>query len=302
MIRRTSLAITRVLLIGLFLFQGVFPGNAQMSEELREKIDTIKWIAYAPTNFDPIRAIFPGEDSVRKDLELLYDYGFRGLVTYGSDAILARVPEIARSVGFSGIIMGVWDIDSCEEITGATLACPFVDGYCLGNEGLNVRYTMEQLCAAIDSLKAATHKPVTTTEQVFDYANDELLALGDWVFPNIHPFLAEVKDPRRAAIWIQKHYQQLKKHCPPERIVFFKEVGWPTSGMFKANEANQKEFFRFMEKAPFPFVYFEAFDQRWKINPSCEPYWGLFTAKRKAKRSIAVFKKKGNYERAASLR
>lgn len=286
------MSMRRMLMAALFLLFIAVPGKAEMTEDLKEKIGTLKWVAYAPTNFNPIRAIFPDEESVRKDLELLYDYGFRGLVTYGSDGMLARVPEIARSVGFSGIIMGVWDIDSREEITSATMASPFVDGYCLGNEGLNSRYTLDQVRAAIESMQAATHKPVTTTEQVFDYANDDLLALGDWVFPNIHPFLAEVKDPRRAAVWIQKHYQQLKKHCPADRIVFFKEVGWPTSGMFKANEANQKEFFKYMEKAAFVFVYFEAFDQKWKTDPSCEPYWGLFTAKRKAKRYIAAFKQK----------
>lgn len=287
------MSMLRFFLAFLFLFSCAAGVRAEMTEELREKISALKWVAYAPTAFNPIRALFPDEDSIRKDLELLFDYGFRGLVTYGSDNVLAKVPEIARSVGFSGIIMGVWDISSREEITNATMASAFVDGYCLGNEGLNARYTLDELRVAIDSLKSATHKPVTTTEQVFDYANDDLLQLGDWVFPNIHPFLAEVKDPRRAAIWIQKHYQQLRKHCAPERVVFFKEVGWPTSGMLKANEANQKEFFKFMEKAAFVFVYFEAFDQKWKTDPSCEPYWGLFTSKRKAKRYIGAFRKKG---------
>jgi exo-beta-1,3-glucanase (GH17 family) len=209
-------------------------------------------------------------------------------VTYGSAGTLAQIPRLAREAGFQAVIMGVWDIDSGEEIMNATLAAEYVDGYCLGNEGLHSRYSLEELIRALAGIKESTHKPATTTEQVADYANDNVLNLGDWIFPNIHPFLCAVKEPEKAARWIKKHYQRLEKHCPADKIVFFKEVGYPTSGMPEASERNQKKFFENMENSDgILFVYFEAFDQAWKEEPPCEPYWGLFTRFRKPKKYIS---------------
>ncbi|MFH1198970.1 MAG: glycosyl hydrolase family 17 protein [Candidatus Omnitrophota bacterium] len=269
------------LVLFLFFVQFAF---ANPGPEFRDKVSNLKWIAYAPTNFDPTANRYPSDESLLRDLTLLYNYGFRGVVTYGAASSLADIPRIAKSIGFQGAIMGIWDIDSREEITNATLAVEYVDGYCVGNEGLNSRYSLEDLNQVIASLKHSTGKPVTTTEQIFDYYNDKVLNIGDWIFPNIHPFLSEVKEPKKAVQWIGKHYKLLRKHAGPERIILFKEVGWPTSGASEATESNQKRFFLNMQKSDVPFVYFEAFDQRWKDNLSVEPHWGLFTPRRSSKR------------------
>lgn len=258
-----------------------------MSEEFKEKVRTLKWVAYAPTNFDPDQGNYPLEDSIRKDLSVLYQYGFTGIVTYGAGATLAEIPRIATEAGFHGVIMGIWDIENREEIMNAILASKYVDGYCVGNEGLNSRYDSGLLKKVILTIKESTHKPATTTEQISDYANDEIFSIGDWIFPNTHPFLSEVREPKKAVIWTEKHYQRLKKHCPPDKIVLFKETGYPTKGDSKATEANQMEFFLNLEKSGILFVYFEAFDQKWKNDLSVEPHWGLFYGNRKPKKYIA---------------
>ena len=190
-------------------------------------------------------------------------------------------------MGFQGVIMGIWDVSSMEEMENAVEAQGYVDGYCVGNEGLYVRYELAALQRAMDVLREKTKKPVTTTEEIDDYAHDEVFALGDWIFPNIHPFLSEVRDPLRAARWIESHYKRLQKHISSDRVVFFKEVGYPTRGMWEATQKNQLRFFRFIQGRKVPFVYFEAFDQPWKNHLACEPHWGLFRNNRKPKKFIA---------------
>ncbi len=279
----------KIIMFFLILFASLLTSKAfcDCKEEFKEKIKGLKWVAYAPTNFDPTRDIYPLEDSLREDLSLLYKYGFRGLVTYGSLKTLGEIPRLAYEIGFSGMIMGVWDIFNRQEIMNAILASQYVDGYCIGNEGLNSRYDLDALNAVIENVKGSTDKPATTTEQIFDYSNDKIFSIGDWIFPNIHPFLSEVKDPKKGVKWIEKHYQILKKHSSGGRPILFKETGFPTSGVPKATQVNQKDFFLNLEKTDLHFVYFEAFDQFWKNDSAIEPHWGLFNAKRKPKKFIS---------------
>jgi len=205
-----------VLLIPFFFVSSAFCADL---EEFKKKALSTKWIAYAPTNFNPNAGVYPSEESIRKDLELLYRYGFEGIVTYGADRILGDIPRIAQEAGLSGVIMGIWDIESQEELANAMKAAKYVDAYCVGNEGLSSRYDIDILRAAISRIKKETHKPAATTEQVGYYYKDDLLTVGDWIFPNIHPFLSNVKDPQKAASWIKKYYERLQKRCPPGKFI-----------------------------------------------------------------------------------
>ncbi|MDD5596024.1 MAG: hypothetical protein PHY94_07285 [Candidatus Omnitrophica bacterium] len=274
------------IVLGFFLFSSITTSIAlsQVSDEFRHKLTSLKWVAFAPTNFNPEKEIYPSEDSLRKDLQVLFQHGFNGVVTYGANATLAKIPQLAKEIGFSGVIMGIWDIESKDEMENAFLAKNYVDGYCLGNEGLNSRYDAEGLKRAIAQMKDLTGLPVTTTEQIFDYYNDSVLTIGDWIFPNIHPFLCSIRGAKKCVNWIEKNYEILKKHNKDGRPILFKEVGFPTSGDNSASEANQRDFFLESEKAGIPFVYFEAFDQPWKNNLPVEPHWGLFKQNRRPKK------------------
>lgn len=247
----------------------------------------LKWVAYAPTNYDPEKAAFPPIDSIQKDLKLLFEYGFNGVVTYGSMGTLAEIPKLAREAGFKGVIMGIWAIEDADEIENAQAACPYVDGYCMGNEGLNVRYDLIRLKLAIGQMKSITNKPVTTTEHITDYSNDQVFDLGDWIFPNIHPFLFNVDDPEKGAQWIAKHCRILTRHAKGCRVVLVKEAGFPTAGAPKASQRNQKVFFNALKKLDLHYVYFEAFDQPWKNSLAIEKHWGLFKSRRQPKSFIA---------------
>lgn len=276
------------IVLALILFISFVSSTAfsEVSEEFRGKLRSLKWIAFAPTNFNPDRNIYPSQDSLKNDLEVLFQYGFNGIVTYGANSSLAQIPRLAKETGFGGVIMGVWDIENQEELENALQAREYVDGYCLGNEGLNSRYDAETLNEAIAAMKEFTCLPVTTTEQIFDYYNDDVLVIGDWIFPNIHPFLSSIKDARKCVAWIEKNYAILKKHNKDGRPILFKETGFPTAGDSLARETNQRDFFLELEKTDIPFVYFEAFDQPWKNNLPVEPHWGLFKQNRKPKKFI----------------
>ncbi|MBM3249548.1 MAG: hypothetical protein FJZ09_01725 [Candidatus Omnitrophica bacterium] len=265
------------------------PALAQVDADFEDKVQNLEWVAYSPTNYDPQAGEYPGEGSIRFDLETLIQHGFTGLVTYGASGPLAKIPEIARSTGFQGVIMGIWDISDNTEVQNAVIAAEYVDGYCMGNEGLNVRYDLKELNEAILGLRGTTAKPVTTSEQIFDYTNAEVLNLGDWVFPNIHPFLSEVKIPEKAVRWIESYYMRLKKNVEQDRIIFFKEVGFPTAGAVEATDKNQTRFFLEMEQTVVPFTYFEAFDQPWKRHLPVESHWGLFDSRRQPKRFMKAY-------------
>jgi len=247
------------------------------------------WVAYSPTNFDPDQEMYPSEESIQQDLEVLHASGFTGLVTYGANETLgSAVPRLAQEMGFRGLIMGIWDPTSQAEREQAVAAAGYAvtEGYVMGNEGLGERYDLSTLQSAMDELRQATGKPVATTEEIGDYSDPTLLTLGDWVFPNAHPFYAGLIDPDEAVTWTERIFADLRKRT--DRPVMFKEVGLPTGGdpRGRLNEALQAEYYRQLRETDVQFVYFESFDQPWKKEPSVEPFWGLFRADRTPKEAV----------------
>jgi exo-beta-1,3-glucanase (GH17 family) len=246
-----------------------------------KKVSDIVWVAYSPSSPDPQIT----RDGIIADLAVLRIAGFTGLVTYTSSGIMgSELPALAKEAGFEGLIMGIWDPNSQEEYNAAINAAKndIVLGYCVGNEGFNnpSRYDMSTLTASIQKLKVATGKPVTTTEEIDDYYDKELLQLGDWIFPNAHPYYHHQLVTDSAIRWTKGVYDDLKNRT--NRFVWFKEVGLPTAGDRKLSEESQKQYFVDLAKTDVKFVYFEGFDQPWR-NPPIEAHWGIFNADRTPK-------------------
>jgi exo-beta-1,3-glucanase (GH17 family) len=276
-------------LILLFILLGFFwPRDCfSLDRSFKNKLAHLKWVAYAPTNFNPQKRRYPDEISIRADLTVLKNAGFNGIVTYGAQNSLAQIPRIAREVGFSGVIMGIWSLGNKYENDDAIRQKDYVDGYCAGNEGYKVRYDIDILRKAIKFIKAETGKPVTTSEQINDYFFDrDLIEAGDWLFPIAHPFVMGIDKPKFAVSWIQDRFRSLKKSLGKDIPILLKESGHPTGGAPGANEDAQELFFSLLERTDVPFVYFEAFDQSWKGQLHCEPYWGLFDVNRNPKKFI----------------
>ena len=253
-----------------------------------EKVSDIVWVDYSPSSSNPNTGLGATPDEIIADLAVLRDAGFNGLVTYASTGIMGReLPALAQEAGFEGLIMGIWDPDSQEEYDAAVSAAQnnIVLGYCIGNEGFNrpSRYDMSKLSASIKKLREATGKPVTTTEEIDDYYDEELLQLGDWIFPNAHPYFHDQSEPDSALRWTKGVYDELKNRT--DRFVLLKEVGLPTAGAKdeKLSEESQKQYFVELANTDVDFVYFEAFDQPWRTYLPIESHWGIFNSDRTPK-------------------
>jgi exo-beta-1,3-glucanase (GH17 family) len=252
-----------------------------------EKLARIRWVAYAPPSANPEVGVEASEEAIRDDIALLVRAGFTGLVTYGSAGTLGRyVPQIAQSAGIQGMIMGIWDPADAEEIAKAEAAASLsvVVGFCVGNEGIPGRYTIATLSATIERLQESTGKPVATTEEIDDYADPALLQLGNWVFPNVHPYFHDHREPGSAVGWTKAAYDELVRRAG-ERFVLLKEVGLPTTGdpENQLSEKAQQQYYEVLAETNVRFVYFEAFDQPWKTHLPIEPHWGIFRADRSPK-------------------
>ena len=262
----------------------------------------INWISYSPTNYNPDGGVFPTEASIRQDLQTLRNANFKGVITYGTKNILGNIARIAKEEGMQKVIAGIWDFNDNEELTNAINSQPHVDGYCVGNEGLVFgRYSLQDLETKMEMIRRATDKPVTTTEPLTMYESG-LFGLGDWIFPNAHPFWQGIKDSPTAASWTKNQYDLIVAERDSLGLnnlkVLFKEVGLPTAGEAGLSEADQEAYYRHLEDLmgnwkseitnpaainPPKFSYFEAFDQPWKNWHAAEPHWGLFNSDRTPK-------------------
>ena len=254
-----------------------------------EKVNRIRWVAYSSPNPDlNLRFYQPTAETLYQDLKVLRRAQFTGLITYGSAGIMGtQFPSIAQSLGFQGIIMGIWGPNNPDELKNAQAAAslPIVLGYVMGNEGLSGtrdRYTLSDLCSAITDLRTRTGKPVATAEDVDTYGyRPGLLSVGDWLFPIAHPYWHAIEEPQRAIQWEQDQYDAFLEKT--NRFVFFEEGGLPTAGANGLSESNQDLFYSGLAKTEVRFAYFEAFDQPSKINSSVEPHWGIFHSNLKPK-------------------
>lgn len=243
------------------------------------------WITFAPPRpFNPNTATYPSQEQLRDTLEQLYAEGWRGLVTYSMDGVLANVPRLAKETGFTFVIAGLFWFDDqqlARERDAAIQQAAWIDAFVLGNEGLQFqRYNRTALEQEIVALKTATGSPVATTEPIGQYlADSTLLEVGDWVFPTIHPWYANIRTIPDAVSYVKSNVQTL--HAQTSKVVVVKEAWWPTGGGDPAaSENNQNEFFRQLSLTGVRFIWGEAYDQYWKVeSPPLDPgpHWGFHT-------------------------
>lgn len=183
------------------------------------------WIAYTPSSADGNYDSNPSDARIQADLQTLFNEGWRGLQTYTMSGTFSHIPKIAKQVGFTHVIAGIYNLtgpDAAPEMANATDpayvyvngANPSggyaIDGFMVGNEGLATgRYTYTNLTAAMDAVRhgaATSTLPMTTSEPASQYLSPapnatRLLQLGDWLFPNLDYFCwaNQLEDP--AAMW-----------------------------------------------------------------------------------------------------
>lgn len=258
-----------------------------------QKLSSLCWICYAPSQLNPRKQIYPSIDSIKADLQILKKAGFNGVITFGAEKSLDQIPRAAKDIGFEGVIMGIWAPDSHEEVESAIAAKNYVDGYCVGHMGLNTNYSLEILKRTIKKIKKRTHKFVTTTEGIDVYDHEStLIQLSDWIFPDSRLYWQNenIKHPSQLYKALLRDYERLIGRY--EKPVLLKIVGFPTMGNGQASEKNQAELFKLLlQNAGHPyerlrFAYFEAFDQPWKTWHTVEAHWGVFKNDRSPKAGV----------------
>src|SRR5262249_636281 len=142
-----------------------------------------------------------GEAQIRDELQMLYNKGFRGIVTYSFDNGREEIPRIAKEMGFQQVIAGLWAMDNYEGEKANLTADRLnkIDGICVGNETqVGGSYSIDVLKSRVAEIRQHSGgKPTTTADAWHLYQQTdpqgniqptELMRVGDWVFPNLHPW------------------------------------------------------------------------------------------------------------------
>jgi len=274
--------------------------------------DVQRYVAYSPSEYRP--GVSPNTTSLAADLSLLAPY-FDGLVLYSTRELTGSVCQIAHQRGFA-VILGIWDPMDEEELDRAAQYVveygDSVQGICVGNEGLRFdRYSLDQLEAALRTLRSKVSVPLTTSEPIVQYASPGLRSLPvDFHSPNIHlktDIDEEVQQLDSEVAWVFDRALSLVEETG--RPVLIKETGVPSGPQPEYSPAAQTQFWRLMleredemRSQGIHFAVFEAFDQPWKSDPSLllgirqvasepirtEPHWGLFQSNREPKPVLRV--------------
>lgn len=238
-------------------------------------------ITYAPRSFNPNIGLYPTAGQITADLRLLYGEGFRTIITWSLDNTLSLVPALAKAVGFSYVVAGLYWYDQAQldrEYAAAVAQKDHVDAFIVGNEGLQFgRYSRAALEAAISRLRADTGKPIGTCETGgYVLNNASIMDIVDFLTVNIHPWYVPIRDITAAVDHTKNEYLAIRALAPAGKQVFIRESWWPTysAGDAAASPANQVAYFRSLAASGIPFAWGSAFDEPWL---SGEPLWGLHT-------------------------
>ncbi|MEE9294668.1 MAG: hypothetical protein V3W34_06890 [Phycisphaerae bacterium] len=266
------------------------------------------WHLYSPARDEAGESV--PEEQIRRELQMLFDSGARGLVTYEMMNGVQRAPCIAKGMGFEWVLAGVYwwtngvdngQTDSTLEQEKAAIddnnSC--IDGIIIGNEGLldsdewnQPRYTVADLERELRAMKADYPDKIVTTaegkdtyEQYPHLVSDENLT--DFVFPNLHAYWAlggsPQDDPSKLSPvdgvnWLTATIGAEPFSSRGDRQIVMHEAWWPAEIGEDSAEDAQVAFFEGMLDAGVNFCWGETVDQPWKSEPEgpIGAHWGLW--------------------------
>lgn len=265
----------------------------------------LEYICYSPYRDGqaPGTGSEPTEDQVREDLRILAPL-VKGIRTYSSRGIHARIPELAREAGLE-VHVGAW-IDGNEAGNQAQIDAliglaksgnPAIRGLIVGNEVLlRQDVPKARLLELIRRVKEAnTGIPVTTADiyqNIRDHAAD-LDPLVDYAMAHVHPYW-EHQAIGNAARHVVEGWKQVKERYPGKPVVIG-ETGFPSGGQAMGGAAPSVENqARFTEEIAvlgaregMPFMLFAAFDEAWKTNEGAVGgHWGIWRSDRTGKPAV----------------
>lgn len=290
-------AFITLILGALTLTKYLFPTKQPVSSspsKFAAKLWELDWIAYEPVNFDPTRNIYPTEDEIAKDLEVLRSVNLSGIITFDSKKTLLDIPRLAHLKGFEGVIMGIYDPTDKQTIKLAIREAEYVDGYCIGHNRLGTGYNLETLRKAMQYVRERTGKPVSTTEYLVNY--DKVANYVNWLFPDVGGTWrktsneSDIKIPDMLFGKFKEYVGEAKALANHyNKPVLLKMISFPSGGHPEYTEDAQARFFKMVlnyqrRDIDFPrsvnLSFFSAFDIAWKMphegwDPA-ERYLGIF--------------------------
>lgn len=267
-----------------------------------------RFIAYQPTQIRILDGHASRADAagIGADLKALRPR-FDALVTYGALNGADLVADVAATLGYRAVILGIWDVNDAAEVRAALAAAArqprLVVGLSLGNERvLAGKMDFPRLAQALrDVRRQAPALALTTTEPFHLFAQPQALPLlreADFLLINAHPvfqpWFATATDADAARFVVNVTADTAKVFCG---AVLVKETGVPTApAALGYTPQRQASFFAALRLALPPtagsaFAYFSAFDAAWRVadsHPTRGPQpqegsWGLFTEAREPK-------------------
>lgn len=275
--------------------------------QFESKLKMLRWIVYEPIAYDPDLDKYSTIGEIRNELSVLFQAGFNGIITIESGGLICNIPQLAKEIGFHGMIMGVFDVTKAFEIRCAIKAAPYVDAYCVGNMFTDYPFNEINVLDAMKKISEKTNLPVSTTLRPNGYRVFPKIAVNcDWFFPDVHgnwytqASAEEIFDQTKRYL---KEISLLQMQYP-DKPVLLKFISFPSAEVENASPLEQYKFFRLLIEyvegsMDFPDrvypSYFSAFDISWKTPdrgfPKGERYLGFFTSERKAKTVVIDGKK-----------
>lgn len=283
--------------------------DAQASvARIADVMATGRFVAYQPTamKFLDGRPTPADEASIQADLQALRPR-FDGLITYSSINGAERIADIAATLAFRAVIMGLWDPGDAterENLLAAVRRHPeLVAGVSVGNEmAFGKRGDPESIAGAIAAIRSAQPSLAISTTEPFhlflEPAWQRTLAELDIMLVNVHPvfepWFRAAADHDAAQFVINVTTMLAKQYCGP---ILVKETGVPTAPAESGyTSARQSSFYRALQSRFAPtrtraFAYFSAFDAPWRAfdahpvpgdHPE-EAHWGLYDEARNPK-------------------
>src|SRR5438445_2276215 len=126
-------------LLALSLLTGARANGRAKTAALRRALARGRFISYQPTGITVLNGKLTdtNDDGIREDLRVLRPW-FDSLVTYSSLNGADRVADVAATLGYRALILGVWDFGNDEEVQNALASARrnpnLVVGCSLGNE------------------------------------------------------------------------------------------------------------------------------------------------------------------------
>ena len=194
------------------------------------------------------------DETLRKQLQFLYNKGFRGVSTYTLKGNMKDVPKIAKGIGFQKVIVGLWDPP--REIAVIADVKDSIDGVMVGNEGLlrstlkppvPPYWTLAQLQGWVNDVRRGYPTKLVTTSDAWTmyFPNpgnpygSAPMRVGDFLFPNLHAFWDNnpagnglfSANPNLGAEFVRLNVNKWfldRSRNPKPRVVVLHESWWPS--------------------------------------------------------------------------